>query len=247
MDKIYLHALPILCCMIFTLSCILLWTTPDRLIGASFCHQIPSRSPEFNFPYCYRCSGLFSGILAGETAFFLCRQQRKDLLSRSKLIFVVIGIFFFLIDILNSSKFSDISFYPESVNIRFLSAFPLGYFLAQIVFQLLNYWIDLPVFRFSDGIAVNMLMMIAGIAAAYISILCHIPILLTAARFLLPAGSLLFLSALYTLFVICYLLLKNEPFSQKNVILSGVAFALVHIVILGGLHVKFLNFERYFS
>ena len=247
MSKRKVQVYLILCGTFFILACVFLHASPDRLVGASFCHQIASRSPEFNFPYCYRCSGLFSGILCGEIVFFLIKKQKNELISRKKLALAILGLIIYLADILNSSKFPRINFYPESVNIRFLSAFPLGYFLAQVVFQLLNYWINMPSFKLHDGIIINILVMVCGMMTSYIFIMCHIPYLSVMARFLLTIGNLLFLSALYTLLFICIPLLKNEPFPQKNVILSGLTASIIHIVIMGGLHLKFLNFEQYFS
>ena len=117
---------------VFALCCILLHSSPDRLIGAAFCHQIPGRSPAFSFPFCYRCSGLFSGVFCG-LAVFLISGGEKKLFSVKQMLFFGLSLIVFLLDILNSSKFPFFRLYPETVGIRFLSAYPLGFSLALLI------------------------------------------------------------------------------------------------------------------
>ena len=185
-------ALPIYSLAQFALLCVVLKTPPDRLIGAAFCHQIVSRSPEHGFPFCYRCSGLFSGIFFG-LIFFLRIARGSKLFSKRSFILLAAAFLLFMADILNSTEFLDIDWYQESVEFRFLSAFPVGFTLTGVIVPALYYFIPLekaPA-RPKQGL-IESIFFICSWGISYLLIFSGSRFLLESARILICGGSLAF-------------------------------------------------------
>ena len=225
---------------------VLLRTGPDRLTGAAFCHQIPARSPDFAYPFCYRCAGLFSGIFWGEITFFLIKRN-KNVVSLHILAAAVISLVWFVCDILNKPKFPGFHIYPESVSIRFLSAFPLGFFIARLVAGILRYWF--PEDRIPNKLPPIAWMMLfpAGAGISYLMIMTHDRVLSFISRPFIASVSVIFLSAIYLILLLCICLIRNIKFPVKSAILTGAAIAMLHISIFGGLHIKYIQFDRILS
>ena len=230
----------------FVSACLFLHVSPFRLIGAAFCHQIPSRSPDFLFPFCYRCAGLFSGVFWGLAASLIWKKEKK--LFPAKLIcFFLFSLLLFITDILNSSKFPMIHLYPEQVNIRFLSAFPLGFFLSRIIMQIFRYWFHIKNFFQIHNAIIKIITFILFAAISYSLIFSHVKLLSVISEILLSIGCIVFLSILYTILVVCISLLRNKQPDKISVLIAGLTLALVHITCFGGVHIRFLHFEQLFS
>lgn len=232
--------------ILFTAVCIFLRTDPVRLIGAAFCHQIPGRSPAFSFPFCYRCSGLFSGVLCSEIVFLLCEKQKKLLIKRSIVLFVVSLAVYFL-DILNSSKFPDVRIYTETVTMRFLSSYPLGFSLGMIILQVLFYFYPVLVFGSIRSHFGKIILMIVGWIISYGCVFSGFYPLSIFLRILLGFACFVFLCSLYSILIFCIVSLKNREFRIHDVFFIGLALAFFHTALLGGLHLRFLHFELLFS
>ena len=116
----------------FSLLCILLKIHPDRLIGAAFCHQIASRSPSPNFPFCYRCCGLFFGITWAILSRSIIKRDRR-VFSAGEIALFFFSFVLFISDIANTSPYIGFRLYTDQPATRFLSAFPFGFSLAEII------------------------------------------------------------------------------------------------------------------
>lgn len=97
-------------------------------IGFAFCHQIPARTPQFagfSCPLCYRCSGLFFGILSGFLILFRMRFSLLRLADWRVLCWIGFSFAFYALD-----------------GLKTYGGFP---WFAR--------WLpDLPVIRYSSGI-----------------------------------------------------------------------------------------------
>jgi len=72
----------------------------DKLFGL-VCHQIPGRSPQLLediFPLCYRCAGLYGGILCSYLFLWLNGGLRRSFPARKYALLVTIPVVFFLTD-----------------------------------------------------------------------------------------------------------------------------------------------------
>ncbi len=250
MDRLNKKTTPLIICIFgfvcFAAVCMILKISPARLTGAAFCHQIPSRSPGANYPFCYRCSGLFSGITAGIITTRLWEEKRR-LYTIPDILFFAFSFLFFIIDILNSSKFSGIHFYNESVNIRFLSAFPLGFFLVRIILQIINYLFSINNLGLIKNIPEKVLMFTISLGLFYYLVFSNNNSLKMISEILLTAGCITFLALLYTILCSCFSMLKNRQINKTSAFFAGLALAFFHITAAGGIHIRFLRFERFFS
>ena len=230
----------------FIIVCIWLHTSPARLIGAAFCHQMPDRSPEYNFPFCWRCCGLFSGIFFGWIADIFGKKSKK-LFSSIEISLFFVSVVFFLIDILNSSKFSGFSLYPESVKIRMLSAYPLGFMMMQIIYRIFSKWINKTSASPFFGGIFTPIIMISGWILTDIILFSHNYILSLIFRNLLAFSALAFLATLYTILILCIIELKQHIYTLSSVLTIGYIITMVHIMLFGGIHIKFIHFEQIFK
>src|SRR4029077_17271745 len=72
----------------------------DKLFGL-VCHQIPARSPrllEDIFPVCYRCAGLYGGILCSYLFLWLSGGLRRSFPARNCALLMTVPIAVFLTD-----------------------------------------------------------------------------------------------------------------------------------------------------
>ena len=230
---------------LFIIVCIFLQTSPDRLIGAAFCHQMSNRSPEYNFPFCWRCSGLFSGIFFGWIADIFGKKSKK-LISQAEIVLFFVSAGFFLIDILNSSKFPGFSLYPESVKMRMISAYPLGFMMMQIIYRIFSRWTNGAIVSKPFGVWFTPIIMINGWILTDIIIFSHNYALSLIFRNLLAFSALAFLITLYTIIILCIIELKNQTYALPSVLTLGCMIAMVHIMLFGGIHIRFIHFEQIF-
>ncbi len=225
---------------VFVILCFILKTSPDRLIGAAFCHQIPSRSPSPDFPFCYRCAGLFCGVFFG-CIYSVVFRKKAGFFSRSEIIPFAIALLLYLTDIANKYTVFGSRLYPDQAETRFLSAFPLGYTLVCLLFPIYLYLFEfggktpagrmiwyfiVPVF----GCAVSLLALFhtgaAGIWIAGTMTIC---------------GSLGFIIILYSILVKCVSMIRQKECHFRKASRAAVFLALLHICLLGGLHLAFIR------
>ena len=230
---------------LFSFLCVILKAAPDRLIGAAFCHQIPSRSPMFNFPFCYRCSGLFFGIFTG-ALLTLCTKSDGKIITKQLSAGIIISFLLYIMDILNSSKFPGIHLYTEKVLYRFLSAYPIGFFTARLITGILKKILTLENrgFEVSNQIKVLTFIIVWILSSAIIT--GNQYFLYFISRFLLSITCILFLSSLYTILIQCIVLLRNRSLSFSESVISGITLGLLHISLLGYIHLHFFRFEDIF-
>ena len=232
--------------VLFIIVCVFLHTSPARLIGAAFCHQIPNRSPEYNFPFCWRCSGLFSGIFFGWIANIFGKKSKK-IYSPTELFLFFVSAGLFLIDILNSSKFPGFSLYPESVKMRLISAYPLGFMMILIIYRILSRWTNgVSVSKTFGGLFLPIIM-IGGVILTDIILFSHNYPLSLIFRYLLAFSALALLTTLYTILILCIIELRNQTCALSSAFAVGCMIAMVHIMIFGGIHIRFIHFEQIFK
>ena len=159
----------------------------------------------------------------------------------------LVGLLLFITDILNSSKFPVILLYPESVNIRFLSAFPLGFFLSKVIMQISGNWISFGNQYLVKSTAIKLLSFVLFISLSYFLIFSHIHLLSGISEILLGSGCVVFLTLLYMILCICIVLLCNKQVNNGSALITGLSLALFHIICIGGIHIRFLHFEQLFS
>ena len=230
---------------LFVCFCCFLKVSPDRLTGAAFCHQIPDRSPAFDFPFCYRCSGLFFGIFFGLLT--SCFTESSDkLFSRQILAAYAVSVVLFLLDILNSAKFPVFHIYPEKVSYRFLSAYPLGYVTARLIAAIIKYiLLPYPSKSTKKG-TFDFLMFFGTSGLSFLLVFTDKYPVSFLSRIILGATAVIFLSCLYAILIKCYALWRNKAFERNNIICSGLSCALLQISLFGFLHLRFLPFDQFF-
>lgn len=228
--------------VLFIGLCIGLHTAPDRLIGSAFCHQLPSRSPNHGFPFCFRCSGLFSGIFWGILLSVFSGQPGK-LFDKKVLAALAASFLLFLLDIINTTEYIPLHWYEEKEGIRFLSSFPLGFMLVRIMSAIWFYF-------FADNRPQGMirsfghaLFLPATAALSYLIIFKGTPLLLRCFGYFLACGSLLFLLILYSILIECIALLKNRSWQNRSVLAAALLIVLLQVCLLGGLHISFFPTE----
>ena len=237
--------LPFFTLILFFVSCIILKVYPTRLIGAAFCHQIPSRSPAYNFPFCYRCCGLFFGILFGYITALLKRRNIL-IIPKTDIIFFFLSLFVFCTDILNSSKIPEIHIYKESIELRMISSFPLGFFLSEIVCIFLDFWDLLPKCLNKKTSRTLPYFLVGGLLSFYLTFNKNYFISLFS-RILISTGTVIFVSSLYILLIFSIKSLKNKIIPIKTIINVGISLAILQITLFGYLHLRYIHFEHFFS
>ena len=226
---------------VFIILCVLLKTTPDRLIGAAFCHQIASRSPAPDFPFCYRCCGMFYGIFWGLLAGFVAKQNR--LISSSSFIMFAVSVIVFLMDAANSSVYLNIHWYPDKPVLRFFSAFPFGFFLACILVPAFISLFEIQTGRDYAAAVKLMIMIGTGVLSGVMLFYAGIPGLYLS-RFIIVSGSFIFIVILYSILIKCINLLRNKTVLNAAVILTAFFSAAIHVCCLGGIHLAFFHFDQ---
>ncbi len=230
----------------FIMLCILLRVRPDQLIGAAFCHQMEARSPLSGFPFCYRCSGLFSGIFCG-IIFTLLRRNYGSVLSLQTVFPIAASLIIFLADIINKTEYIPIRFYQERPVIRFLSAYPLGFFLSKMIVSISGSLFGLHSASGSRNIFITGISLFGSCLIAYLAIFSGNLLILRISGFLISAGSLFFLMILYSILIKCIGMLLNHDISLKSSLSASIFPALCQICVLGGLHLYLFNFDQLFS
>lgn len=239
--------LPVFSLALFALLCVILKTSPDRLIGAAFCHQIVSRSPGHGFPFCYRCSGLFGGIFFG-LIFYLRIARGSKLFSKRSFILLAAAFLLFMTDILNSTEFLDIDWYRESVEFRFLSAFPVGFFLTGIIVPALHYFMpnEKAPAHPKQGL-IESIFFISSWGISYLLIFSGSRLLLESERIILCISSIAFLTVSYCILVNCAAMLRHTECGLNSAIRLGVSAAFLQICLFGSLHILLLPFGEFFQ
>ncbi len=230
----------------FIMLCILLHVRPDQLIGAAFCHQMEARSPLSGFPFCYRCSGLFSGILWG-MIFSLLRHNYGRVLSMQTVFPIAASFIIFLSDIINKTEYIPVRFYQDRTVIRFLSAYPLGFFLSKMIVSLSGSLFGLHSAPGSRNIYITGIALSGSCLIAYFAIFSRNLLILRMSGFMISAGSLFFLLILYSILVKCIGMLQNNDISLKSCLCASIFPALFQICVLGSLHLYLFSFDQLFS
>ena len=113
-------------------------------IGYTFCHQDPARSPHafgHSLALCYRCMGLFSGILIG-ALWQIGQGKNARFTSKPILVFGGLTLLFYVFDGLNASFLPELlslkPLYQDRAWIRMLSGLLLGNAVAMVVIPLFN-------------------------------------------------------------------------------------------------------------
>lgn len=231
----------------FGFACFFLHETPFHFIGSAFCHQIPARSPSAGFPFCYRCSGLFFGIFWGELLYFL--RSEKKLFQPADVILFFAGLVLFLTDILNSSKFPVLTFYPETIRFRFLSSWPLGFMISQFVMNAFTFLSESSSLHFGKTKIGNVLLFFTVIICVFLSALMTFSanrLVLDLAGLLLSVGCVVFLTLICSILILCIHSLKNKKIDSETSLVIGISIALIYITVIGTVHNLFFDFEHFF-
>ena len=228
--------------ILFIILCIFLNTAPDRLIAAAFCHQLPSRSPAPDFPFCFRCAGMFSGIFWSILFSFL--SERRGTLFEKRLITAFAAAFLlFMLDIINTTEYIPIRLYEEKEEIRFLSSFPLGYMLVRLMAGIWLYFFNgfktKEIFRTFFSLP----FLLITSAVSFLIIFRGKAFLLHCFGHFLATGSLFFLLILYSILIRCIAILKNRSYPDRMIMLTALFIVFIQVCLLGGLHIRFLPSE----
>ncbi|MBQ6509962.1 MAG: DUF2085 domain-containing protein [Flexilinea sp.] len=228
--------------ILFIILCLCLNTPPDRLIGAAFCHQLPSRSPAPDFPFCFRCAGMFSGILW--SILFSYLSERRGKLFEKRLITAFAAAFLlFMLDIINTTGYIPIRLYEEREEIRFLSSFPLGYMLVRLMAGIWLYFFDGFKIKEILRTSYSLPFLLVTSAVSFLIIFHGTAFLLHGFGYFLAVGSLFFLLILYSILIRCVAILKNRSYPDRMILLSALFIVFIQIGLLGGLHIRFLPSE----
>lgn len=210
-------------------------TTPARLIGAAFCHQIVERSPGHDFPFCYRCSGIFLGIISG-IAVCLLSKKTEGLSGIKELLLFLISALLFVLDALNSSTYLNSFLYKDQVYTRFLSAFPMGFMLGLIVIRIAFYLfkVDIPAAQYRNISVIALFPFF--FAAAFIMLFSSNHFIYRILSVFSCAAALGILSILYAILLKAVGLLLNKNLRTGSAVLTGIILAAAQICAFGGTH-----------
>lgn len=228
--------------IVFFMLSMILHVMPDRLTGAAFCHQLVSRSPAYGFPFCYRCSGLFSGIMGG-ILFTLISRKSKKLFSVPVFLGTLAAVLLFLTDIINTTEFIPVHWYEERENLRFLSAYPLGFMLVCIVAPVFFTVTETDISTGTLPGKALLPVLIAGTGISYLFVFSGSKMMLTAFRFPVAASAFVFLWILYYILIKCIFILKSRTCPDLTAGAGSAALALVQICLFGFVHIQFLPFD----
>ena len=231
----------------FGFACFFLHETPFHFIGSAFCHQISARSPSAGFPFCYRCSGLFFGIFWGELLYFL--RSEKKLFQPADVILFFAGFVLFITDILNSSKFPFFFLYPETILMRFLSSWPLGFMISQFIMRAFTFLSETSSLHFGKTKIGNVLLFFTVIICVFLSALMTFSanlLVLDMAGLLLSVGCVVFLTLICSILNLCIHSLKNKKIDSETSLVIGISIALIYITVIGTVHNLFFDFEHFF-
>lgn len=226
---------------LFLAVCLLLKTYPDRLIGAAFCHQIASRSPSPDFPFCYRCSGLFFGITWSSLSRLVMKND-QEIFTFGKIALFLCSFILFLADIVNTSPYIGLRWYADQPVTRFLSAFPLGFSLAGIIMSVFC-GLFTPLVNGHFSVSADLLFMTASWIFSWLMLFRTGSFGMILARLMITVGSFVFVMILYSILIKCIVLLKNSNGSSRSIILLGCFSAFCQVSILGAIHIMLLHFE----
>lgn len=232
-SQLFPAVIPAFCA--FIAVCWIFHTDPSTFIGAAFCHQISSRSPGYGFPFCYRCSGMFSGIFFGILSFYIFPENKK-LLDKTRLTIFTAAFFIFLLDAVNSSSFIPISLYKESEIGRFLSAYPFGYSLSLIVIPVFLFIFDTEYIRPKPGPFKRFLFFSLTGFLSWLFIFSNNRILSGLFRIPVCAGSLFLLCILWMILCKCAASLTKKNRENKIYFSAGISLALLQVTVIGSAH-----------
>ena len=173
-------------------------------------------------------------------------RRKEKLFPVSEMIFLLVSLLIFVLDILNSSKFGGVRLYPETVQYRMLSAYPLGCFLSQTIYSIAGKWLKVPRLNKISGIFGNIILFLSGIGLCCVFLFSHVYALSLVSRILTGSACLLYLSLLYMIVICCFAELRGRYIHRKNVFFSGTGCAIIQITVIGFLHLKFIRFEQFF-
>ena len=236
MRKKLLCALPFL---IFVIICVRFQCAPSWAVGAAFCHQMPDRSPMFGttqLPFCFRCAGLFAGILCA-LPYSMLRKEDEAMFSFRSIVFLAAALIFYGIDILNSTTLLDITIYPDQTHTRFLSGFAAGAGIAGFILPLYRNVFHIEGSRKPSLLLCLIFLLVCAFlfhAAVYAdSAVIELPL-----RIILCLSAVIFLILLYSLLIKAISMAKGTARSAKSVYLSASAFALLQIDLLSFAHLQ---------
>ena len=232
--------------IVFFMLSMILHVMPDRFAGAAFCHQLPSRSPAYGFPFCYRCSGLFSGIMCGILFTLLSRKSRK-LISIPVIIGTLAAVALFLTDIINTTEFIPVRWYEEREDIRFLSAFPLGYMLVCVIAPVFIAVTEKDIRTGPLRREALLTGLLIGAGISYLFIFSRSRIMLTVFRFPVSLAAVMFLGVLYYILTKCIFILRNRTCQDLTAGAVSAVLALLQICLFGFVHIQFLPFDVLFG
>jgi len=209
-------------------------------IGYAFCHQNPARSPfigAFQFSLCFRCVGLFSGLLFG-IIWQLPTRFSSKVFSKKRLCFIAICLLFYIGDSLNASFIPGLlglsPLYPDHEMIRFSSGYLMGMSVSMLILPLFNHLFYIEVVDKSSSMRI--IIRIAGILFTGILIVITLisgnEILNHALNLLTVLSAGMFPTLLYTILILAIGNHANqfETLVQgKNIWLTGLTLSFIQI------------------
>lgn len=214
------------------------------LIGYAFCHQNPERSPfagTNQFTFCYRCTGLYVGILLSALWSFPLRKS-INLFSKPLCIYVGLSLLFYLTDSLNASfllpLFGLRPLYKDQEIIRFLSGFFMGTACSIVILSIFSrlFYFNPTVDKKPEKKNLQLFgFFISGFFATYILFNSENIFFKMFLNFLCSMTALSFLSVLYSILILIFSKTENEYHSiweGKNILLTGLFFCFVQIGLL---------------
>ncbi len=214
------------------------------LIGYAFCHQNPERSPfagTNQFTFCYRCTGLYVGILLAALWSFPLRKS-INLFSKPLCIYVGLSLLFYLTDSLNASfllpLFGLRPVYKDQEMIRFLSGFFMGTACSVMILSIFSrlFYLHPAVDKKTEKRNLQLFgFLISGFFVTYILFKGENIFFKKILNFLCSITALSFLSVLYSILILIFSKTENEYRSiweGKNILLTGLFFCFVQVGLL---------------
>ncbi len=236
MRKKILCALPFL---IFIVICVNFQCSPSWAVGAAFCHQMPDRSPMFGtaqLPFCFRCAGLFAGILCA-LLYSLLRREDEAMFSARSIVFLAAALLFYGIDILNATTLLDITIYPDQTHTRFLSGFAAGAGIAGFILPLYRNIFHIEGSR-KPSLLLRLGFLLVCAALFHAAMYSNSTVIELPLRIILCLSAVTFLIQLYSLLIKAIASVREIPCPAKSVYLPAAAFALLQIDLLSFAHLQ---------